>query len=56
MYRFFVALLDVPIIIITFFFLFFFFFLLLSSVCFKDKTILVDGFLSIELVNKEGFE
>ena len=31
------------------------FFLLQSYVCFKDKTTLVDGYLALELVNKDGF-
>lgn len=58
MYHFFVALLDVPIVISPFFFFFSYFdvFLLQSSVCFNNKTTLVDGFLGLELVNKEGFE
>ena len=56
MCRFFVALLDVPIVIIAFFFSYFYVSLLQSSVCFNDKTTLVDGFLGLELVNKEGFE
>ena len=60
MYRFLVALLDVPIVIITFIFIpyfhyYHFFFLLQSYVCFKDKTTLVDGYLALELVNKDGF-
>ena len=32
-----------------------FFFLIQSYVCFKDKTTLVDGYLALELVNKDGF-
>ena len=58
MYRFLVALLDVPIVIITFIFFpyfHYFFFLIQSYVCFKDKTTLVDGYLALELVNKDGF-
>lgn len=56
MYHFFVALLDVPIVISPFFISYFNVFLLQSSVCFNNKTTLVDGFLGLELVNKEGFE
>ena len=52
MYRFLVAFLYVPILLSPFFFIIF---LIQSSVCFNDKTTLVVGFLSLELVNKEGF-
>ena len=59
MYRFLVALLDASIVIITFIFFpyfhYYYFFLLQSYVCFKDKATLVDGYLALELVNKDGF-